>query len=170
MNYTDILFYCFAGLAVLSALVVVFSRNVLYAAFALVFTFLGVAGLYVLLHADFLAVVQVMVYIGGILVLLLFGVMLTNRVTNVDLTGGTIRTLPATIVAGILLGTMIRLVTRASWHASSELPSPDGTISAIGDLLMTTYLLPFEGAGVLLLAAVMGAALIARSSGAGEES
>ena len=67
----------------------VFSRNIMYAAFSLLFTFFGVAGLYVLLQADFLAVTQILIYVGGILVLLLFGVMLTNNVVSVDIKTGT---------------------------------------------------------------------------------
>ncbi|MDH7516498.1 MAG: NADH-quinone oxidoreductase subunit J [Bacteroidota bacterium] len=165
MSYPDVLFYVFAALAAVSALVVVFARNVVYAAFSLLFTFLGVAGIYVLLHADFLAVAQIMIYIGGILVLLIFGVMLTTRVTNVDLPGGVLKTMPATIVSGILLGTLLRLVTRASWFVEPELPSPEGTTAAIGDRLVTTHLLPFEVAGILLLVTIMGAALIARTNG-----
>ncbi|HSQ75876.1 MAG TPA: NADH-quinone oxidoreductase subunit J, partial [Bacteroidota bacterium] len=79
MDMFDIVFYIFAAITVLSAFVVVFSRNLMYAACSLLFTFFGVAGLYILLHADFLAVTQILIYVGGILVLLLFGIMLTSK-------------------------------------------------------------------------------------------
>jgi NADH-quinone oxidoreductase subunit J len=164
MSYTDAFFYFFAALTVGSALVVTFSRSVIYAAFALLFTFLGVAGLYVLLQADFLAVAQIMVYVGGILILLLFGVMLTNRVTNAEITTGTVQGLPATVVVGILLGTLILLVSRATWNVQASLPDVTGTTTEIGERLLTTFLLPFEIAGILLLVAIMGAAMIARST------
>ncbi|MBI5645697.1 MAG: NADH-quinone oxidoreductase subunit J [Ignavibacteriae bacterium] len=166
----DILFYVFAAITVCSAMVVAFARNVIYAAFALLFTFLGVAGLYVFLQADFLAVAQVMVYIGGILILIIFGVMLTNRVTNVDVTSGTLHTLPATIIAGVLLGTLVLLVTRATWIDAGVLPDVQGTTAAIGERLMSTYLLPFEIIGILLLVTIMGAAMIARADSSKKES
>jgi len=83
-TYTAI-FYLFAAITVFSAAFVVFSRNVIYSAFALLFTFFGVAALYVFLSADFIAVTQVVVYVGGILVLLLFGVMFTNNIMDTDL-------------------------------------------------------------------------------------
>ena len=92
MDTFDIVFYVFAVITVVSAFVVVFSRNIMYAAFSLLFTFFGVAGLYVLLSADFLAVTQILIYVGGILVLLLFGVMLTNNVVSVDIKTGTLNT------------------------------------------------------------------------------
>jgi NADH-quinone oxidoreductase subunit K len=82
MELQAIVFYVFAFITLGSAFVVVFSRNIIYSAFSLLFTFFGVAGLYVLLNADFLAVTQILIYVGGILVLLLFGVMLTNRVNQ----------------------------------------------------------------------------------------
>ena len=85
MDLYDIVFYFFGVIVLASAWVVVSSRNIVYSAFALLFTFFGVAGLYVLLSADFLAVAQVLIYVGGILVLLLFGVMLTNKVVSVDM-------------------------------------------------------------------------------------
>ena len=96
-----ILFYVFAVLTVVSAFAVVFARSLIYSAFSLLFTFMGVAGLYVLLSADFIAVAQIMVYIGGILILLVFGVMLTRHVTDVEIRSSTIRTLPATVVVGL---------------------------------------------------------------------
>ncbi|MEK6571394.1 MAG: NADH-quinone oxidoreductase subunit J, partial [Bacteroidota bacterium] len=78
MQLFDIVFYVFALVTVVSAFVVVFSKNIVHSAFSLLFTFFGVAGLYVLLNADFLAVTQLLIYVGGILILLLFGVMLTS--------------------------------------------------------------------------------------------
>ena len=169
MSYTDVFFYLFAAITVGSALVVAFARSVIYAAFALLFTFLGVAGLYVLLQADFLAVAQVMVYVGGILILLLFGVMLTNRVTNAEMTTGTMQGLPATIIVGVLLGTLVLLVTRATWNVQPVLPNVQGTTTEIGERLLTTFVLPFELAGILLLVAIMGAAMIARKDDRSKE-
>jgi len=162
MDTFDIVFYAFAAITVLSAFVVVFSRNMMYAAFSLLFTFFGVAGLYVLLQADFLAVTQILIYVGGILVLMLFGVMLTNKVVSVDIKTGTIHTIPAMILAAIVFGSLAA-VFYATW---SKVPEPatsaSTTTRAIGELLMTRYVLPFEVASVILLAALVGAALLAR--------
>lgn len=162
MDLYAILFYVFAALAILPAFVVVFSRSIIYSAFALLFTFLGVAGIYVLLSADFIAVAQLMVYVGGILILLVFGVMLTRKVTNVDLGGGTLNTFPALVVGGLLLGTLLTVAVRSHWMLSGSMPEVQGTTRELGELLLTTFILPFEVAGLLLLVAIMGAALIAR--------
>lgn len=162
MSTFAILFFVFALLTVGSAVVVAFSRSIIYAAFSLLFTFLGVAGIYVLLMADFIAVAQIMVYVGGILILLIFGVMLTSRVTDVDLQAGVVQGLPATIVTGILLGTLILLMTRTQWLVEEAQPAVTGTTAEIGTLLLTTYVLPFEVVGLLLLVGIMGAAMIAR--------
>jgi len=162
MELFDIVFYVFAIIIILSAFVVVFSRNMVYAAFALLFTFFGVAALYVLLHADFLAVTQILIYVGGILVLLLFGVMLTNSVVNVEMKTGTLNTVPALVVASVVAGTLSGLF----YSAWSEQPEPASavqtTTKTIGEMLMTTYLLPFELASVILIVALIGAAWTAR--------
>ncbi|MDH4070738.1 MAG: NADH-quinone oxidoreductase subunit J [Ignavibacteria bacterium] len=162
MDLFDIVFYCFALIAVGSAVVVVFSRNIMYAAFALLFAFFGIAGLYVLLQADFLAVTQILIYIGGILVLMLFGVMLTNRVVDVDIKTGTLQIVPAAILAAVVGGSLSG-VFYSTWSTVSGTPSDVATTTpAIGEMLMTSYILPFEIASIILLVALIGAAMIAR--------
>jgi NADH-quinone oxidoreductase subunit J len=165
MHTSDIIFYVFALVAVVSAFVVVFSRNIIYAAFSLLFTFFGVAALYVLLHADFLAVTQVLIYVGGILVLLLFGVMLTNRVVSVDMKTGTMNTVPALVLAAIVAGSLAGLFYSV-WSTVPRVLDSATTLAttskSLGELLMTTYVLPFEIASVVLLVALIGAALTAR--------
>jgi NADH-quinone oxidoreductase subunit J len=163
MQTFDVVFFVFALVTVISAFVVVFSRNIMYAAFSLLFTFFGVAGLYVLLHADFLAVTQVLIYVGGILVLLLFGVMLTNKVISVDIKTGTLQTGPALIITAIVAGTLAGLFYSTWKTAPVTAPQVQGTTTkAIGEMLMTSYLLPFEIASVILLVALLGAAFMAR--------
>jgi NADH-quinone oxidoreductase subunit J len=164
MELFDIVFYVFAFITVVSAFIVVFSRNIIYAAFSLLFTFFGVAGLYVLLNADFLAVTQILIYVGGILVLLLFGVMLTSRVINVDIKTGTIQTVPALVLVAIVAGSLSGLFYSTWKDASAPETSVVTTTPALGEMLMTSYLLPFEIASVVLLVALIGAALIARRS------
>jgi NADH-quinone oxidoreductase subunit J len=157
----DIVFYLFAALTIVSAAAVVFSRNIVYSAVSLLFTFFGVAGLYVFLAADFLAVVQLVIYVGGILVLLLFGVMLTNRITSVQLRTGTLQFLPALIVIAIVLGVLLRVIWGTNWgvHAVSEMLP---TSSILGSRFMTDFLVPFEVVSILILAALVGAAYLAR--------
>jgi NADH-quinone oxidoreductase subunit J len=162
MQLFDYAFFVFAFITLASAFIVVFSRNIVYSAFSLLFTFFGVAGLYALLQADFLAVTQILIYVGGILVLLLFGVMLTSKVINVELKTGTLHTVPALLLVAIVAGTLSGLFY-TSWKEATPAPSALSTTTpSLGQLLMTTYLLPFEIASVILLIALIGAAMFAR--------
>ena len=155
------IFYLFAALTVGSAAVVVLARSLIYSAFALLFTFFGVAGLYVLLGADFLAATQLLIYVGGILVLLLFGVMLTHKLYDLDLRSGVDQFLPGLIVAAGIFAILAATAIRTPWaEGPGRAPAP--TTAEIGRLFMGPYLLPFEAASVLLLVALLGAALIVR--------
>lgn len=162
----DIVFWFFALLIVGSALVVVLSRNMIYSVFALLFTFFGVAGIYVLLNADFLAVTQIMIYIGGILVLLIFGIMLTSNITGVDIKSGQtgrIQMLFASLLSVFAIISLGYIAITTNWKISGRNASDvSTTIDSIGKELLTSYLLAFEAASVLLLIAIIGAALIAR--------
>jgi NADH-quinone oxidoreductase subunit J len=161
MNVYDLIFYLFGALTVLSALLVVTTRNIVHSAFYLLFTFFGVAGIYVLLGADFIAVVQLMVYVGGILILLIFGVMLTNRITSVDIRTGTVHIIPAIIGVGVLWGAVTAVMLKTDWVVNPKVTA-DPTTAEIGRLLITDYVLIFELLGILLLIALIGAATIAR--------
>ncbi|MGE5399368.1 MAG: NADH-quinone oxidoreductase subunit J [Ignavibacteriales bacterium] len=162
MNIYDIIFYLFAAITLVSAFFVVTTRNIVYSAFNLLLTFFGVAGIYVLLGADFIAIVQIIVYVGGILVLILFGVMLTNKITNIQIKTGTLQIVPAVLAVALLAGTLIRMFLNTEWKSSAtQLPSQT-TAFALGRLLLTDYVLIFELLGILLLVALIGAATIAR--------
>jgi NADH-quinone oxidoreductase subunit J len=161
MTLYDVIFYLFALITICSATFVVSTRNIIYSAFCLLLTFFGVAGIYVLLGADFLAVVQIMVYVGGILVLLLFGVMLTNKITNVDIRTGTVHMLPASIGVGVFMGAVLSAMIWTNWK-SEDVQIPFSTIKDLGVLLINQYVLIFELLGILLLIALIGAASIAR--------
>jgi NADH-quinone oxidoreductase subunit J len=160
MTAQVVVFWVFAALTVGSAAVVVLSRTLIYSAFALLATFFGVAGLYVLLGADFLAATQLLVYVGGILVLLLFGVMLTQRIYDLDLRSGTIQLASGAIVAGGLFVILTAVALKTEWPAGELHPAP--TTAEFGRLFLGKFLLPFEAASVLLLVALMGAAMIVR--------
>lgn len=164
MGLIELAFYAFAVLIIVSAAVVVFSKNIMYSAFSLLFTFFGVAGFYVLLNADFIAITQIMIYIGGILVLIIFGVMLTSKVTGVDIkTGfsGKFQYIVAGAATVALATFLIYLVFNTNWFTLAA-PVTNSTVDKIGILLITDYLIAFEAASVVLLIAIIGASMIAR--------
>ncbi len=161
MGIYDIIFYLFAAITIVSAAIVVNSKNIVHSAFSLVLTFFGVSGLYALLGADFLSIVQIMVYVGGILILLLFGVMLTNKITNVEIKTGILNVGPAVFGLGIFGAVLIFIMTSTNWH-SEKLNIPQTTTKMLGNLLLTDYVLVFELLAILLLIALIGAASIAR--------
>ena len=164
----DLVFYAFAALAVLSAFYVVFSRNIVHAGFSLLFTLFGVAGLYALLAADFLAVTQVIVYIGGVLVLILFTVMMT-RVPRQGLGGrGLDRFVPAGIFALMLFALLYKVITGTPW-AESAAGAALPTTARLGAVFLTDFVFPFEFVSLVLLVAMIGAAILIRDRRPGRE-
>jgi NADH-quinone oxidoreductase subunit J len=161
MNIYDIIFYLFGAITVLSAFFVVTSRNVVHSAFYLLFTFFGVAGIYVLLGADFVAIVQLIVYVGGILILMIFGVMLTNKITSVQIKSGSTGILPAAIGVSLFAGILAAAMLTTKWQ-SYDTQVSNGTTHSLGLLLMTQYAVVFELLGIILLIALIGAASMAR--------
>ena len=161
METSTLIFYFFALFTVISAGFVVFTRNVVYAAFSLLATLFGVAALYIFLSADFLAAIQVLVYVGGILVLIIFGVMLTHRVMEVELRVKTIQVFPAIISVCLLVFVLVTIAIETRWSLNvfERVPS---TTRVIGKLILSDYLLPFEGVSILLLMALVGAVVLAR--------
>jgi NADH:ubiquinone oxidoreductase subunit 6 (subunit J) len=144
-----------------TALMVVLAKNLVRAAVALIFCFFGVAGFYVLLDAEFVAAAQVLIYVGGITVLLLFAIMLTFRISNRGLKIYNEMKGVSFLVAASLLLVLLTLLWQGRW-AQNPAPVQAKTTAAIGKLLMTTYVLPFEVASVLLLIGLVGAIILAR--------
>lgn len=159
------IFYGFALITIASALAVVTVRNIVHAAFALMVTLFGVAGLYVFLQADFLAATQVIVYVGGILVLILFGVMMTSGRLEMRIH---IERGQLLLGGGISLALLMLLLTVIANTPGWKNKTDDGTLlkpttKRIGELILEEkFLLPFEVVSVLLLVALIGAALISR--------
>ncbi len=156
-----IAFYAIATIIVASALIVAFSKNIVYSAFALLGTLIGAAALYIFLQSDFLAATQVIVYIGGIAVLFLFAVMLTH---NIEKSVGSnphmgLRTVVP--FAFLVLGFLIYAAVDHNWNIQAVRNS-DPTVHKIGNAFLNEYLLPFEFASVILLVVLVGAALVAR--------
>ena len=170
MDLFAILFYAFAVLTLAGASIVVFSRHIVRAAFALLFAFFGVAGLYVFLLADFVAVTQLLIYVGGITVLILFGVMLTSNQIHVDIKTNSLHTLPALLLSSALAGALVGVMGFTVWREGTSVAMPEATAPKLGEMLMTSYLLPFEVASVVLLVALVGAAMIARRDKPGTNS
>jgi NADH-quinone oxidoreductase subunit J len=154
-------FWIMAVVAVLAALGVVFIRNVFRAALALVLCFLTVAGLYITLSADFLAAVQILVYVGAISVLIILAIMMTREVQQ----GSPANKLkiPAFIVAVVVLGIMIYTVTKTSWQIAGASPLTPTTVPLATKLFSENgFILPVEIGAMLILAAIIGAIVIAR--------
>jgi NAD(P)H-quinone oxidoreductase subunit 6 len=155
------IFLLLGAFTVWAAAVVVLGRNIVRAAVALIFSFCGVAGLYVLLEAPFLAAVQVLIYVGGITILLLFAIMLTSQISSTTVRAINEQVgLSAVAALGLLLGLVYAAVRGIGVFAAP--PSLPETSPFLGRALLTTYLLPFEAVSILLLAAMVGAIILAR--------
>lgn len=159
MELTTVFFYLFAIVTVAAATVMVFSKNIVHSAFALMFTLIGVAALYVLLYADFLAATQLLVYVGGILILILFGVMLTTQGQTFSFKTITVNIAPASVLSGAAALLLIYAFVQTDWTIT-ENGARDETVREMGMMLMGEYILPFIVVGVLLLIAIIGAILM----------
>jgi NADH:ubiquinone oxidoreductase subunit 6 (subunit J) len=155
------LFYAFAAFTVLCAAGVAFSTNIVYSAFALLGTLFGVAALYVFLAADFVAAAQFLIYIGGVLVVILFAVMLTHRIADVAVSNRSVGMLPALLIVGGTAVIMLRVIRRTAWPVVEALPDAP-TTHAIGNGFLGPYVLPFELASFVLLAVLVGAIVVSR--------
>jgi NADH-quinone oxidoreductase subunit J len=157
----DIVFWILAAVTVGAALAVVILRDVFRAALSLVLLFLAIAAIYITLYADFLAVVQILIYVGAISILIIVAIMLTREVWRGN-PSGKLR-IPALVVSLLLLGTMVFTVISTEWETSGE-PPLQPTTAAIGSSLFGGggFILPVEITAVLLLAAVLGAIVLIR--------
>jgi NADH-quinone oxidoreductase subunit J len=154
-------FWLMAVVAIVAALGVVSLKNVFRAALSLILCFITVAGLYITLSADFLAAVQILVYVGAISVLIILAIMMTRDVPHGS--PGNRLKIPAFVVAVVLMGIMVFTVTRTSWPVASESPLVPTTAPLAAKLFSESgFVLPVEIGAVLLLAAIIGAIVIAR--------
>ena len=157
----EIAFLCISLLVIFSAFAVVISPSLVHSAVALLFTLFGVAGLYIFLYADFMAATQVVIYVGGILVLIIFGVMLTNKIDTPSIASSSSNQVIGSIVAFSLFLFQLSVIFTTEWKASDNL-LVDGTVRPIGIMLLNQYLLPFELVSILLLGALIGASVLSR--------
>lgn len=160
----DKLFYFLAFLSLMSALLVVFSKNAVHSVLYLILTFFTITGQYILLNAQFLAIVNIIVYAGAIMVLFLFVIMFLNLKTDSESQKGGLMKFAASIAGGCLL----LVVVGALKDLSIAKPDPTyydsqlGMVQNLGKVLFSKFLLPFELASILLLVAMVGAVLLAR--------
>jgi NADH:ubiquinone oxidoreductase subunit 6 (subunit J) len=138
---------------------IIVARNLLHAVLFLILSFIGVAGLYITLSADFVAVAQILVYAGAIAVLMIFAVMLTPRASRDN--AGNMLQLPALVLAGLMIAGVSIVAYQTDWREAGR-GSFDTTAAQIGDALLSPFVLPFEIASVLLVAAMIGAIVLVR--------
>ena len=158
-----LLFYGFAALTVLSAWSIVLSGNIVRMSIYLLFTLAGAAGLYFMLSAEFLAAVQLIVYAGGTLILIIFGVMLTSKNPFMQLETSRFEKVLGVLVALLTAGGMlVAIFATEGLGSGKDLSEGYEQVQLIGEALLTKYLVPFEVSAVLLLVVMIGAAYMAR--------
>jgi NAD(P)H-quinone oxidoreductase subunit 6 len=158
---SDLAFLLFATMAVVSAGGVAFSRNIIYSALALLGTLLSTGALYIFLDADYVAVTQLLIYIGGVLVLILFAVMLTSRITEVNVSNSSFGLFGGFLLFVAAAPVLLAVAVITPWNAVQPAALAP-TTQAIGDAFLTRWLLPFEVASLVLLSTLVGSVVIAR--------
>ena len=157
-----LLFYFLALITLLGALTVAFSKNIVHSAFGLMGSMVGIAGLYGYMSADFLAIVQLIVYVGGIIVLILFAVMFTGDIRDVKSSNKTVNLLWAAPAVAALIGVIVGAEEKMTFIGKTTKLYNTPTTKMIGNSLLSDYVLPFEVVSVLLLAVLLGAVHVAR--------
>lgn len=158
-------FYVTAAGVLAGAWIAVSARNLFRAALGLALALFGVAALYLFLEAEFLAVVQLLVYVGAILTLIIFGVMLTARIADPSLRRWNQQAGAAGVVALLVGAALVRALGQVPWPARQGIIAPGVTLAELGRVIVTDYVLPFELLSLLLLGALVGAIYIARREG-----
>lgn len=169
MEAYAVLFWLFAAVMSVSALLVVTTRNVVHAALFLVATLLGAAIMYVLLFAEFVAWVQVLVYVGAIVVLMLFGLMLTRAPIGKGSFDNDQRPLAAICALAIFVVSSVIMIDAFEGQEIDFTREAGTTSKQVGEAIFSDFVLPFEVVSVLLLAALVGAVVIARRDGEAAE-
>ncbi|MBN1504958.1 MAG: NADH-quinone oxidoreductase subunit J [Candidatus Eisenbacteria bacterium] len=166
MNWSELLsaplaFKMLAAAAVVFAIGAVALKNVFHCALSLAAMFFALSGVFVLLDADFLAVVQILVYVGAIVVLMIFAIVLTERITSASVRQTNYLVIPGVLLCIALLAGLVSVIRASSWPSLESGPQQD-TIKIIGRQLLSTHVEAFEVASVLLLAALVGAVFLGK--------
>ena len=154
-------FYCIAFCTCLFAVLTVISRDIFHSAVWLAFTLLSVAGIYFYLDAEFLGIIQVLVYVGGIITLFVFAIKLTAKIGDTTIRQVNRQMIPAGAVAFILFVLFLKMISHNPW-AQTSLHEKILSLQELGQSLMTTYVFPFEFMSLILLAAMIGAIVIGK--------
>ena len=160
----DFIFIILAITITFSSIYVVTSKNLVRSAVSLFFTLFGMAGFYIMLYADFIAGAQILIYVGGVLVLIIFGVMLTNKMDKPSIANSSQNRIIAALVSIVFFIVQVIVILKTPWVNDGV--ALDETVKEIGRMLMKEYILPFEIVSILLLAALIGAATLARKKNA----
>lgn len=161
----QVIFVLIAGMTMTGALIVALAPNLFHNALGLILAFFGVAGMYVLLEAEFLAVSQVLVYVGAISTLITFAIMLTRGMMFGRTSATNQQVLAAAIISVLFFFVLIALLVNVAWpQVGVELGNNEQLIADLGEMFVTTYLIPFELMALLLLVALAGAILLARDN------
>jgi len=155
-------FYFLSFLAILSALMVVISKNPIHSVLYLIITFFAIAGHYVLLNAQFLAAVHIIVYAGAIMVLFLYLIMMLNLNAEVEPNKSTLQKVAATIAGGILMIVMVGAFRNVNPETSATFGNQAGLIKNLGHTLFNDFALPFEVSSILFLSAMVGAVMLGK--------
>lgn len=175
MTVIQIIFYAFSAVAILSGMMVVVSNNPVRGALYLVLTFFAMSGIWLLLHAEFLALILVLVYVGAVMTLFLFVVMML-QVNVVNVFEGFVRYLPFSVLIILLIMGLSIMVVGPSHFGLTEMPAPAlksasySNLTGLGEVLYTDYLFPFEISAVLLLTAIVAAISLSHRKPKGRKS
>jgi NADH-quinone oxidoreductase subunit J len=156
------IFYFLSFLAILSALMVVISKNPVHSVLYLIITFFAIAGHYVLLNAQFLAAVHIIVYAGAIMVLFLYVIMMLNLNAEVEPHKSALQKVAATIAGGILMIVLVGALKNVSPAVTSVVNNEAGLIKNLGHTLFNEFALPFEVSSILFLSAMVGAVMLGK--------
>lgn len=156
------IFYFLGFLAILSAMMVVISKNPVHSVLYLIITFFAIAGHYVLLNAQFLAAVHIIVYAGAIMVLFLYVIMMLNLNAEVEPHKTALQKIAATIAGGILMIVMVGAFRKVNYESSAVYGNEAGLIKNLGNTLFNEFALPFEVSSILFLAAMVGSVMLAK--------
>ncbi len=156
-----LVFYILALVAVVSGLLVVTLKNIFHSALFLVLTLFSIAGIYILLGAEFLAAVQVLIYVGAITILMIFAIMLTHQLSNRSIRQVNEQVGPAIAIVLVFFGLSLVALFKTAWPVSDGV-LPQRNVFELGRQLLSIYVIPFEVVSIVLLVALIGAIIISR--------
>jgi NADH-quinone oxidoreductase subunit J len=165
VEVSQLVFYLLSFVIIISAIYVVTLRNIFHSALFLILTLFAVAGIYIMLNAEFLAAVQVLIYVGAISILIIFAIMLTSQLANKQIRQSNEQVMIGIFICSGFLLASLGSIANTVWRIV-EKPLPENNTLTMGKLLMNEFVLPFEIVSIVLLAALIGAVVLARKEGA----